>query len=75
MSKLDLDVIRLQGQSYQLLKDATISIGQIESCTENLARIIALSLNIATREWNLTDDQAMALLILTMLKATEVVDE
>ena len=75
MSKLDLDIVRLQGQAHQLLKDVMVPIEQIESCTENLARIIALALNIATKEWGLTDDQAMALLILTILKATEVVDE
>lgn len=75
MSKLDLDIVRLQGQAYQLLEDVMVPIEQVEGCAENLARIIAIALNIATKEWRLTDDQAMALLILTILKATEVVDE
>jgi hypothetical protein len=75
MNKLDLDIIRLQAQAYQLLEDSFMSIKEVEEHTEALANIVALALNIITRQEQLTEDQAMALLILIIVKATEIYNE
>lgn len=75
MNKLDLDIVRLQGQAYELLKESTLPPKEVERFTEALARVITIGLNVISREMNLTEDQAMALLILIVVKATEVVDE
>lgn len=72
MNNLDLDIVRLQGQAYELLKDSALSSGEIEGFTESLAKIITVGLNIISKDMNLTEDQAMALLILIVVKATEV---
>lgn len=75
MSKLDLDIVRLQGQAYQLLEDSSISSEEIELFTETIGNIVITGLGAIATEKGLTEDEAMALLILILLKATEAVDE
>lgn len=72
MDKLDLDIIRLQGQAYELLKESALPPEEVESFTEALAKVITVGLNIISKEMNLTEDQTMALLILVVVKTTEV---